>query len=217
MPWGLLVVLAAYAVGVVAYVWAVYWDSPRYQAAISYTEALALLGKDDGRSCTERELVNAYEKMLRTASLIPAERSVLEHLEALRFRFEERGFKLRPDLVNSTEMVATKTRRIEIARQPWLVEGAREHGWAADQLLEGPARVVRWSIPGGAFIIVFWAYRQVRLKLQQQAKRVAGQVEVEKQVESLGEFRTGLPPAKPKYPKTHSAKRNTAPKKPSVP
>lgn len=201
LPWGLLLVLIAYGLGVYAYVWAVYWNSPVYQAALLHSRAVVLLGKDSGRTATERNLVSAYEMTLSAAALIPEDLELLEELQRLRALFEARHFHLRPDLVHSTEMVAAKARRLEDAQQPWLLLGAREHGWAADQIITGPRRAVLWSIPGVVFIIGAWGVAWFRRRKQARDKHTAQQTELAQHVDALGEFRN----------------RKTAPKKPSVP
>jgi hypothetical protein len=76
---------------------------------------------------------------------------LVDHLEDLRHRFEERKFKLNKEWVNAVEMMSARTLRIEQDRAAYLVVGSRARGWAPDQLLKGPERVVLWSIPGGVF------------------------------------------------------------------
>src|SRR5688572_21947334 len=47
VPYGLFIVLGAYALGVVGYVWATYWNSDDYVAAAHYEAAGELLGLED--------------------------------------------------------------------------------------------------------------------------------------------------------------------------
>jgi hypothetical protein len=185
-------VLALYALAVVGYIWANYWNSPEYKAALGYAKALGILGVDDGRKCSEAELVTAFEATLEAARLMPDERQLVDHLESLRHRFEERKFKLKPDLVKKVEMMSANTMRIEQERKAWLVVGSRERGWAPDQLLRGPERVVLWSIPGGVLIIAFWAYTRFSGKALRDKEHEAELKKTEAEVEHLGDFRRGL-------------------------
>lgn len=197
IPWGLFIVLGVYALGVLGYVWANYWDSPEYKAAKAYAQALSILGEEDGRKCSEEGLTRAFELTLETARLMPEERMVVDHLEALRYRFEERKFKLRSDLVQKVEMMSANTRRVEQERKPWLVVGARNRGWAPDQVLEGPERAVLWSIPGAVLIIVFWGYTRFSSKAVLEREHEAKLKQQERDVAALGEFRQRGPDGRP--------------------
>jgi len=199
VPYGLFIVLAVYAAAVYGYIWANYWNSPEYKAALGYARALLILGVDDGRRCSEAELNTAFEATLEAARLMPDERQLVDHLENLRHRFEERKFKLKPDLVKKVEMMSANTRRIEEERKAWLVVGSRDRGWAPDQLLAGPQRVVLWSIPGGVLIIAFWAYTRFSGKALRDKEHEADLKKAEAEVEHLGDFRRGLgsPAARP--------------------
>lgn len=192
VPYGLFIVLAVYALCVLGYIWTTYWDSPEYKAALGYARALSILGVDDGRKCTEAQLVKAFEATLEAARLMPEERQLVDHLESLRHRFEDRKFKLNPDLVKKAEMMSANTMRIEKERKAWLVVGSRNRGWAPDQLLAGPERVVLWSIPGGVLIIAFWAYTRFSGKAARDKEHEANLKKVEAEVEQLGDFRRGL-------------------------
>ncbi len=191
-PWGLLVVLGVYALAVYGYIRQTYYESPEYQAALAYGRALLILGVDDGRRCSEADLVKAFSLTLEAARLIPEERQLVDHLENLRHRFEERKFKLDPELVKKVEMMSANTMRIEQQRKAWLVVGSRDKGWAPDQLLAGPERVVWWSIPGGVFIIAFWAYTRMNAKAVRDREHEDDLKQTEKEVEQLGEYRSGL-------------------------
>ncbi|MDP2275886.1 MAG: hypothetical protein Q8N23_19880 [Archangium sp.] len=192
VPYGLFIVLAVYALCVLGYIWTNYWDSPEYKAALGYARALSILGVDDGRKCTEAQLVKAFEATLEAARLMPDERQLVDHLESLRHRFEERKFKLNPDLVKKAEMMSANTMRIEKERKAWLVVGSRDRGWAPDQLLAGPERVVLWSIPGGVLIIAFWAYTRFSGKAARDRDHEEDLKKAEREVEELGDFRRGL-------------------------
>lgn len=93
MPWGLLVVLGLYAGLVTAYVWATWWNSPGYRAAQSYEAAQAILGVDDGRACSEQDLEQALRLVLEAARLVPEEHRLAEHVERLRWRYEEQALQ----------------------------------------------------------------------------------------------------------------------------
>ncbi len=192
VPWGLLIVLTVYAAGVYAYIWTNYYDSPEYKAAISYAKALAILGVNDGRRCSEAELNKAFELTMQASQLLPEEKMLVDHLEDLRHRFEERKFKLNKEWVNAVEMMSARTLRIEHERAAYLVVGSRDRGWAPDQLLKGPERVVLWSIPGGVFIILFWAYTQFSTKAKLDREHEEKLKKQEQEVEELGEYRRKL-------------------------
>ncbi len=192
MPWGLFIVLGVYALCVYGYIYTQYWDSPEYKAAMSYARALSILGVDDGRKCSEAELNRGFELTMEAALLMPDELQLVEHLENLRHRFAERKFKLKQESVNKVEMMSAHTMRIEQEKKAWLVVGSRERGWAPDQLLRGPERVVLWSIPGGVLIIAFWGYTRFSGKTARDKDHEAGLKESEREVEELGDFRRGL-------------------------
>lgn len=192
VPYGLFIVLGVYALCVYGYIWANYWNRPEYKAALGYARALMVLGVDDGRKCTEAQLTEAFEATLEAARLMPDERMLVDHLESLRHRFEERHFKIKPELVKKVEMMAANTMRIEQERKAWLVVGSRDRGWAPDQLLGGPERVVLWSFPGGVLIMAFWAYTRLSGKAARDKDHEADLKSAEREVEELGDFRRGL-------------------------
>ena len=195
IPWGLFIVLGVYALAVLGYVWTTYWNSAEYKAALGYANALMILGVDDGRKCSEAQLNTAFEATLEAARLMPDERQLVEHLENLRHRFEERKFKLKPELVKKVEMMSANTMRIEQERKAWLVVGSRDRGWAPDQLLRGPERALLWSIPGGVLIIAFWAYTRFSGKALRDQEHEAELKKSEREVEELGDFRRRDRPA----------------------
>lgn len=197
MPWGLFIVLGVYALAVLGYVWTTYWNSPEYNAALGYARALMILGVDDGRKCSEAQLNTAFEATLEAARLMPDERQLVDHLEALRQRFEERKFKLKPELVKKVEMMSANTMRIEQERKAWLVVGSRDRGWAPDQLLRGPERALLWSIPGGVLIIAFWAYTRFSGQALRAKEHEADLKQSEREVAELGDFRRRGPDSRP--------------------
>lgn len=194
VPWGLFVLLGLYAAGVYLYIWANYYDSPEYKAARSYARALALLGDGDGRRCSEDNLNQAFKLTMEAAVLLPENRDLVEHLESLRHRFDERHLKLNKEWVNQVEMMSAHTLKREQERQSIGVVGMRDKGWHPEQLLEGPQRVVMWSIPGAVLIIAFWAYTKLNRRAQR-AKEHEEQLRAqEKEVEELGRFRARIGP-----------------------
>lgn len=199
MPWGLIAVLAAYAVAVLVYVKVQYWDDPRYVAAQDYARALAILGRDDGRRCSEAELVEAMKLVLNAARLVPDEKSLAEHTEQLRYRFEERHFTIPPELVQHAELVSATALRRAQAKEPWLVVGARDRGWGPEQLLAGPKKAVLWAIPGGVLIIVVWAWGQYNGRALRRREHEAELKKAESDVQALGQFREGLGEAPRRY------------------
>jgi hypothetical protein len=200
VPWGLFIVLAVYAAGVYGYIYTQYWDSPEYKAALKYAHALTVLGVDDGRRASEADLNRGFELTMEAALLMPDEVQLVEHLENLRHRFEERKFKLSKEWVNKVEMMSGHTMRMEQEKKAWLVVGSRDRGWAPDQLLQGPQRVVLWSIPGGVFIIAFWAYTRFSRKAAIAKDHEAQLKDDERAVEELGDFRRGLSTTKSARP-----------------
>lgn len=226
IPWGLFIVLGIYALGVAGYIWANYYNAPEYQAAVSYAKALKILGVDDGRKCSEADLVRAFEFTLEAARLMPQERGLVEHLENLRHRFEERKFKLSPQLKQHAEMMSANTLRIEQSKKAWLVLGTRDRGWGPEQLLRGPERAVLWSIPGGVFIIAFWAYTRFSHRAARAKEHEAQLKAQEREVDELGNFRRGLksadewrPPREPDWrppPQKRADEEDTLASPPSV-
>ncbi|MDP3505362.1 MAG: hypothetical protein Q8S33_33795 [Myxococcales bacterium] len=192
VPWGLFVVLAVYALAVVGYIWKTYWESPGYQAAEHYARALSLLGVDDGRKSTAKELEAAFGHVLEAARLIPEDKGLAQHTERLRWRFEERGFTLNPDLVRKSELVSKAAQRVEEERSPWLAIGSRDRGWAPDQLLAGPERVVWWSSPGAVLIVAVWVYGQFGAKKAREKEHEENLRKDEAAAKALGAWRDGL-------------------------
>ncbi len=192
VPWGLFVVLAIYALAVVGYVWRTYWQSPEYQAAERYARALELLGVDDGRTCSRAALEEGFGHVLEAARLIPENKFLAQHTERLRWRFDERGFKLKPDDVRKAELVSQAARRVEEERSPWLAVGSRDRGWAPDQLLAAPSRVVWWSLPGAVLILAVWSFGQFNARKVREREHEADLKKAEAEVEALGEWRKGL-------------------------
>ncbi len=192
VPWGLFIVLTVYALGVLVYVWQEYWESPLYQASQHYAAAMELLGVDDGRSCTPEQLKQGFDELVETARLWPEEQDTAEHVERLRHRFEERGLKLDAERVRRAEAVSVLARRIREQRAPILVVGARDRGWAPDQLAAKPKTVAVWSVGGAVLIIAVWAYLQFAAWRVRSKERLEYVDEIDDQVREAGQFRKGL-------------------------
>lgn len=192
VPWGLFIVLGVYGLGVLGYVWRTYWESPEYQAAEAYSRALGVLGVDDGRSCSEAQLRSAFSDVLEAARLIPTNKGLAQHTERLRWRFDERGFRLPPDFARKAELVSLAARRVEEERSPWLAVGSRDRGWAPDQLLAGPSRVAWWSAPGVVLILAVWGFGQFSAKNVREREHEASLKKDEAEVKALGHWRDGL-------------------------
>jgi hypothetical protein len=192
---------------VTAYVWATYWNNPVYQAAEQYDAALVLLGLDDGRKCSEQELVQAMGLVLEAARLVPAEPALAKHVERLRWRFEERHFKLPLDLARHAEIVSAAARRVQESKEGWLPVGAHDRGWAAEQLLAGPKRAVLWSTPGVVLIILVWAWGRFGARAVREREHEAELKQVEQEVAELAAARTRPPPRPPTAPATTRKKR----------
>lgn len=193
VPWGLLIALGVYAVMVGFYVYTTYWNSPGYQAARHWNDAQELLGVDEGRSCSRQNLEAAFVHLLEVGRLVPEEKWIHERIEAVRWRFEERKFKLDPDLKNRAEAVSMLYDRIRQNRQAVLVVGVRDRGWAPEQMLAGPSRAVMWAIPGGVVICLVWAWWRFgpnRIKAQEHEAELVKQ---EAEVKALGAFRDRPP------------------------
>lgn len=199
IPYGLFIALGVYALAVLGYIKFQYWDSPGYVAAEKYSYALWLLGADDGRKCTEAQLVEAMGLILEAARLVPDEKSLAEHTERLRYRFEERKFKIPKDLERHAELVSATAQRREREKDPWLVVGVRDRGWGPEQVLSGPRRAALWSIPGGVLIILIWAYGQFNARKVREREHEDELKKAEAEVKALGQFREGLKSAPSKY------------------
>ena len=185
VPYGLFIVLGVYAVGVVGYVWATYWNSPGYLAAEHYAAATELLGLDDGRKASQPVLTDAYRHYLEAARLMPRVKLLHERTEAMRWRFEERKFKLDHDLQMRAEAVANVWQRIQTEEEPMLVVGMRDRGWQPAQLLEGPGRTFLWSLPGGLMIVVVWAWLRFSGRKVRSDDREAELKQMEAEVKAL--------------------------------
>jgi hypothetical protein len=192
VPWGLFIALGIYALAVLGYVWATYWRSPEYQAAQHYAEALHLLGVDDGRKCSQQQLERAMDHVLEAARLMPRIKPLAEHAERLRWRFEERHFKLDEGMKMRSEAVSALARRVEQEKEPWLVIGTHDKGWAAEQLLEGPQKAVWWSIPGGVVVVLVWGYLRFSAKAVREREHEQDLRSREAEVEEIGKYRSGL-------------------------
>jgi hypothetical protein len=158
VPYGLFIVLAVYALLVLGYVWATYWNSPEYLAAEHYAQASDLLGLDDGKTASKEILLSAYNHYLEAARLVPRALVLHKRVEAMRWRLDERGFKLDHDMQMRAEAVSMLWQRIQQEQDPILVVGARDRGWQPAQLLEGPGRSFLYALPGGLVIILIWGW-----------------------------------------------------------
>jgi hypothetical protein len=156
IPYGLFIALGIYALMVLGYIWLTYWRTPEYQAMEHYVRALQLIGRDEGISCTPEHLLEGYTELLEAARLVPTIRPLHERIEHLRWRFDERHIKLSKDMEMRAEAVSALYERARQEREPLLVSGVRDRGWAPDQLADGPGRAVLWSLPGAGVIIVLW-------------------------------------------------------------
>ncbi len=197
IPWGLFIALGVYAMTVSFYVYSTYWNSPGYQAARHYAQAQELLGVDEGRTCSQENLNAGLVHMLEVGRLVPEEKWVHQRIEALRWRFDERKFKLDHDLKMRAEAVSAMHERIREGRQQLLVVGVRDRGWAPEQLLEGPSKALIWAIPGGVVICVLWAWWRYGPKRIKAQEHEADLLKQEAELTALGEFRK-RPPSKPR-------------------
>ncbi len=198
IPWGLLLALAGYSLMVGLYVYGTYWNSPGYQAARHWDEAQALLGLDEGRSCSRAKLEEAFVHLLEVGRLVPEERWIHERIEAVRWRFEERKFKLAEDLKMRAEAVSGLHERIRQNREALLVVGMRDRGWAPEQLGVGPSRAVMYAIPGAVLICLVWAWWRFgpnRIRAQEHEAQLLKQ---EAEIEELGKFRKRPAPPQPR-------------------
>jgi hypothetical protein len=170
VPYGLFIALAAYSLLALGYVWQCYWNSAEYQAAEHFAQASALLGLDDGRAASKEALLVAYTHYLEAARLVPREKLLHERVEAMRWRFDARGFKLDHDMQMRAEAVAMLWQRIQQQEDPLLVVGARDRAWAPAQLLAGPTNTLLFALPGALCIVVVWGYLSfsgMRVRAQQ--------------------------------------------------
>jgi hypothetical protein len=185
----LLIALGIYSALALGYLYTSYWSSRRYQAAVHWSSAMDLLGVDDGRRCSRAQLETAFVHLLETGRLVPEARWVQDRIEAVRWRFEERHFKLPEELKMRSEAVAALHENLRLQRQPLLVVGIRDRGWAPDQLLAGPAKVLPWAIAGAVMICLvwaWWAYGPHRIKAEEREEQLLRQ---EAEVKELGAFR----------------------------
>ena len=191
-PWGLLVVLGVYCVALVGYVYTQYWSSPEYVAAQKYTQARQLLGLDECAKCSESELNEAMVLVLEASRLVPDEQWFPLQIERLRWQFERKKFKLSVDLARKAELVSLQARRAAEKKQPYLVIGAKDKGWAPEQILAGPQRALLWGVPGLVLIIAWWAYLRFAAHRVRQKDREGELKKAEANLQELGQFRDGL-------------------------
>lgn len=185
MPYGLFIVLGVYALLVLLYVWRTYWTSPEYLAAGHLDAAAALLGVDDGRKASKEALTQAYVHYLEAARLVPRVTLIHQRVESMRWRFEERGFKLDHDLQMRAEAVAVLWQRIQQEQEPLLVTGTRDRGWNAAELLSGPGRTLEYSLPGGLVIVVIWAWLRFSGRRVREQEHEAGLQQLEAEVAAV--------------------------------
>jgi hypothetical protein len=197
VPWVLVVVLLLYGLSVLGYVWHTYWNSPDYQAAQHYVAALELLGTDgEGRTSPVANLPRAFDLMLEASRLMPDDKGLAVRVERLRWRCEERGVPLSKAQVRKAELVSDSARRAEEATHAAMVFSLRDKGWAPDQLLDGPTRVVWWSLPGLAFIFAVFGWSVYNDKRRRADMASESQRQVEHEIEELGAFRRRIKTAK---------------------
>lgn len=195
VPYGLFIALLVYGLLVLGYVWATYWGAPAYLAAEHFAQATQLLGVDDGRKADEATLRLAAGHYLDAAALVPEVKYLHERVEAMRFRFDERGFKLPRGYVQQAERLSERYTQLEAERAPLLVVGARDRGWAPEQLLAGPGKVFLWSLPGAGVILLVWAYLRFSGRAVLKQEREAQLKATEAEVKRLGEYRNRPPRA----------------------
>ncbi|MBL8950715.1 MAG: hypothetical protein JNK82_08060 [Myxococcaceae bacterium] len=193
VPYGLFIVLALYAVAVVGYVWATYWNSPEYVAAEHFAQATQLLGVDDGRKVSQRTLTEAYQHYLEAARLMPRVKELHERTEAMRWRFQERGFKMEHDLQMRAEAVSALWERIQREEQPMLVVGLRDRGWQPAQLLAGPGKTFLYALPGALVIVVVWAWLRFSDRKVRGDEHEAELKKIEAEVQALDGHRSRPP------------------------
>jgi hypothetical protein len=79
--------------------------------------------------------------------------------------------------------------RLEEAQEPLLATGARARGWQPGQWMEGPRRVLWWSLLGAAGVVVLWVASQLSAR-RVEAERTEERIRrAEEDVEALGRFR----------------------------
>jgi hypothetical protein len=189
IPFGLFIALGVYALCVLFYVWFTFWRTPEYQAMEHYERALRSLGRDEGLSCPPEQLMDGFTELLEAARLVPTVKPLHERIEHLRWRFDERHLKLPIDLVRRAEAVSALYERARQEREPLLVSGVRDRGWAPDQLADGPGRAVLWSLPGAGVIVVLWAVWTFGPRRKRAEEHEQELVKLEKDVEQLAGHR----------------------------
>ncbi|MBK7863192.1 MAG: hypothetical protein IPJ65_32195 [Archangiaceae bacterium] len=186
VPYGLFIALGVYALLVLGYVYATYWNSAEYQAAEHFVAAGELLGLDDGRKASKETLTEAYGHYLEAARLLPRVKLLHDRTEAMRWRFEERKFKLDHDLAMRAEAVATLWTRIQKEEEPLLVVGLRDRGWQPAAMLDGPRRTFLFSLPGALVILVVWGWLRFSGRKARAGEHEARLKSMEAEVAELG-------------------------------
>lgn len=189
VPYGLFLVLGLYGLLVLGYVWASFWNAPAYRAAEHHAQGTQLLGADDGRKADPATLARAANHLLEAARLMPQVKALHERVEAMRFRFDERGLQLPRDYVRHAETLSALYTRLEAEQAPLLVVGVRHQGWAVDQLLEGPRKAFLLSLPGAGLLVLLWACLRFSGRARRARDHEAELKQAEADVERLGSLR----------------------------
>lgn len=183
-------VLGLYGLFVFAYLWATYWSSDEYEAAVHLEAAMELLGPSDGRDIPVKDLEAAYQHLLEAARRVPHVTSLHRKLEQLNVRFESRGLTLSPNERRKAEALASVWQRLQAERQPWWgVSGLRDRGWAPEQLASGPGRALRWSALGAVVLVLAWVVFGVDRRLSRAKAHDEKLRQLEREVEARGRQR----------------------------
>ena len=181
VPLGLVAVLGAYLLLAIAFLALRYWLSDDYQSARHYREAQQLLGPS-GRPADRASAERAYQHLLEAARLKPEVKTLHDQLESLNARFDERRWKLPPDLKMRAEAVALRWTRLQEEHRPILVVGARDRGWDPESLAVGPGRAILWFGLGFVLLAAVLGYRHYTVVA---ARRVDREEEAQRREDEL--------------------------------
>jgi hypothetical protein len=186
VPWGLFAALGVYAGLVTGYIAYTYWTSPEYQASEQHAEAWQILGRDEGRHCSERDLERAYDHVLRAAQLLPSERKLHEELESLAWRFDERHWKVPAAMLLGAQAQSARWAELQADNAPRFASGLHERGWDPQGLLAGPAQSAKWALLGAGLIVVVWAYLRFSNRRVSEERREEQLSRLEREVRERG-------------------------------
>jgi len=158
VPWGLLILLGLYFGGVYAFLHFQYYESPEYQSAKHLRIAEQLLGEDEGETAKVPDLLQAFDHLTTAVNLQPENRWGHQRIELVVRLLRERNTKLPTDKQRLLDALSLRYAHFAQGRDTALLVEVHQI-WDLDEISAMPAKVARWSVVGGAFILLAWLYK----------------------------------------------------------